>query len=687
MWLIWNFLVVLTFSRILVWCEEESYGTPSSLIVNEMLYDEGVTQSQALSNDGFQTLNPSSDCIASSTFNDGFENLTSSYGWEPSSTSNGGFGILDSSSVWQASSTSNDSFGTLNSSSDWEPSSTSNDGFGILNSSSVWEPPSTFNDSFGTLNSSSVWEASPTSKDTTLPSVNESHSKSTGSGDRTSMLMQQETFKPFSSNVADLKQGTDASNQTFLSFNEWRLAKMNQEVIQEQQRSKAQEQIDSLETEPLGDEMEIELSVFSANDATEEKQESEPEGKVYNHKFNFASLDCAATIVKTNSEASGATSILTENKDKYLLNPCSAPNKFIIIELCQDILVEEIALGNFEFFSSTFSRIRLSVSDLYPVAKNGWRILGEFDAENSRNLQNFVIKNPQIWARYLRVEILSHYDSEFYCPLSLVRVHGKTMMDEFKMENTQELPGNKKSSQESEEPEDENNEECINEIIEKCNSWPSINPDNITYLPDLPGNFSSCQSKLVPLKFEEFLNELNRSHCLPKIKNISSTFSPSPSFSTEESIFKNIMKRLTTLESNANLTVLYIEEQSKLLAESFDQMEKAQFLNFDNLVTIFNQTIMENLNVLRVFANQLKDQSIQILEEQKLNNDQFTTQNTIKLANLEKELKIQQRFIYVIITSLIVGAVYFILQRNSSPVDRKISKKSNTEVSKQEKFE
>lgn len=499
----------------------------------------------------------------------------------------------------------------------------------------------------------------------TLSSVSRSTGNSTdGYGDRTSMLMQQSVARTSTPNGMDLRQGTDSSNQTFLSFNEWKLAKMNQEVMQEQQKPKVLDQVEALDSEQLGDDMEIELSIFSTADTGKDKQETEPEGKVYNHKFNFASLDCAATIVKTNSEASGATSILTENKDKYLLNPCSAPNKFLVVELCQDILVEEVAIANFEFFSSTFSKIRFSVSDLYPGAKNGWRVLGEFDAENSRNLQTFPIQNPQIWARYLRIEILSYHDHEFYCPVSLIRVHGKTMMDDFKMENTQELPPTQKDVQEREEA-DETSKQCINEIIEKCDSWPSIDPDNITFLPDLPDTFSNCRSKLVPLKFEEFLRELNRTHCLPKAKNISSTFSPSPSFSTEESIFKNIMKRLTTLESNATLTVLYIEEQSKLLAESFEQMEKAQLSNFDNLVSIFNQTIMENLNVLRVFANQLKDQSIRILEEQKLNNDQFTTRNSIRLATLERQLKIQQRFSYAISTSLIAALVYFLIHKES----------------------
>lgn len=523
---------------------------------------------------------------------------------------------------------------------------------------------------FTTPTSQSAWQGVAPSNDHNIHNISiisvRNSNTSSELGWTSTATHQHDVFSSIPDDIG-LSQGVDSMNQTFLSFNEWRVAKLNQEVLKDEKRTKTPEQLSGYnqESEVMGDDMEIELSFFS-NAGAQSEQETEPEGKVYNHKFNFASLDCAATIVKTNSEASGATSILTENKDKYLLNPCSAPNKFIIIELCQDILVEEIAIANFEFFSSTFSKVRFSISDLYPAAKNGWRVLGEFDAEDSRNLQSFPIQNPQIWARYLRIEILSHHDNEFYCPVSLIRVHGKTMMDEFKMENTHESSTGNEETGILEQVADENAEQCINEIIEKCNSWPSIDPNNITYIPDLPDTFSKCQSKLVPLKFEEFLKDLNKTHCLPKNKVNNTSFSPSPSFSTEESIFKNIVKRLTTLESNATLTVLYIEEQSKLLAESFEQLERTQSLKFDNLVSLFNDTIMENLNVLRVFANQLKDQSIRILEEQKLNNDQFTTQNTIKLANLEKELKAQQRILFFISSSLLATLIYVLLQKGSS---------------------
>ncbi|KAK4946201.1 hypothetical protein LTR10_014713 [Elasticomyces elasticus] len=159
---------------------------------------------------------------------------------------------------------------------------------------------------------------------------------------------------------------------------------------------------------------------------------SKDAGTTCKERFNYASYDCAATILKTNPEAKSASAVLGKNKDSYMLNECSALNKFLILELCDDISIDTIVLGNFEFFSSTFRTFRVSVSDKYPVKVDKWKILGTFEARNTRDVQAFLVENPVIWARYLRIEFLSHYGNEYYCPLSLVRVHGTTMLDEYK---------------------------------------------------------------------------------------------------------------------------------------------------------------------------------------------------------------------------------------------------------------
>lgn len=161
---------------------------------------------------------------------------------------------------------------------------------------------------------------------------------------------------------------------------------------------------------------------------------SKDAGKTCKERFNYASFDCAATVLKTNSKAKSTSAVLVENKDSYMLNECSVENKFVIVELCDDILVDTVVIANYEFFSSMFRHFRVSVSDRYPVKMDRWRTLATFEARNSRDIQPFLIAEPQIWARYLRIEFLTHYGNEFYCPLSLLRVHGTTMMEQFRRE-------------------------------------------------------------------------------------------------------------------------------------------------------------------------------------------------------------------------------------------------------------
>jgi hypothetical protein len=157
---------------------------------------------------------------------------------------------------------------------------------------------------------------------------------------------------------------------------------------------------------------------------------SKDAGKTCKERFNFASLDAGGQIMKTNPEAKSASALLKEDRDVYMLNTCQAKNKFLIVELSESILVETVAIANFEFFSSTFRQFRISASDRYPVKLDRWVDLGNFEARNSRDIQAFLVEDPRIWARYLRVEFLSHYGNEFYCPVSLLRVHGRTMIQD-----------------------------------------------------------------------------------------------------------------------------------------------------------------------------------------------------------------------------------------------------------------
>jgi hypothetical protein len=171
------------------------------------------------------------------------------------------------------------------------------------------------------------------------------------------------------------EQETDSplDNANFLSFEEWKnrnLAQVGQSpenvggraVPSNQAARRRPVNVNALDS--LGDDAEIELDFSGfgnpsegdnpadngqagrqdkpATRTTEDEKKAAPSswalskdaGKTCKERFNYASFDCAATILKTNKQAKSATSVLVENKDSYMLNECSAGNKFIIVELC-----------------------------------------------------------------------------------------------------------------------------------------------------------------------------------------------------------------------------------------------------------------------------------------------------------------------------------------------------------------
>ncbi|KAK3715441.1 hypothetical protein LTR37_007169 [Vermiconidia calcicola] len=286
------------------------------------------------------------------------------------------------------------------------------------------------------------------------PEPSENQASTTPTGTSGSSATTASTVSPESEAETD----SPLDNANFLSFEEWK--KQNHVKSSDQNRDlriggdRQRPGINALDA--LGDEGEIELDfsgfggpasgpsqhqaayrgtegAASGQDAPKSQtSRSKDAGKTCKERTNYASFDCAATMLKNNPECKSASSVLVENKDSYMLNICSAQNKFFIVELCNDILIDTVVLANYEFFSSIFRHFRVSVSDRYPVKIDKWRELGTFEARNTRDVQAFLIEHPQIWARYVRIEFLTHYGSEYYCPVSLLRVHGTTMLEEIR---------------------------------------------------------------------------------------------------------------------------------------------------------------------------------------------------------------------------------------------------------------
>ncbi|KAF9430553.1 hypothetical protein BGZ94_006203 [Podila epigama] len=153
-------------------------------------------------------------------------------------------------------------------------------------------------------------------------------------------------------------------------------------------------------------------------------------------RFNHASATCAASVVKASKDATSITAILNEGKDNYMLNKCSTKEKFFVVELCEEILVDSFVLGNYEFFSSTFKDFVVSVNR-YPPRDDGWAVLGHFRARNTRDAQVFKPATPRL-ATYIRFDFISHYGNEYYCPVTLLRVYGATALEQLKQEEEEE---------------------------------------------------------------------------------------------------------------------------------------------------------------------------------------------------------------------------------------------------------
>ncbi|KAL4819455.1 UNC-like C-terminal-domain-containing protein [Aspergillus spinulosporus] len=646
------------------------------------------------------------------------------------------------------------------------------------------------------------WDRRPNGEPTTTPTpVSHNNLKFTSGSSSASASITVESVSASSSADQELDTESPLDNVNFLSFEDWKkqnLAKAGQsaENIGGNRRAGTAEKdrrrpiginnaLDS-----LGDDVEIELDFggFGADASEAAKtatdwvthvpsrgsggtqvipdagrdivdtsgqgvphaggERSKDAGTTCKERFNYASFDCAATVLKTNPEAKGSSSVLIENKDSYMLNECRAQNKFLILELCDDILVDTVVLANYEFFSSIFHTFRVSVADRYPAKPEQWKELGIYEARNTREIQAFAVDNPLIWARYLRIEFLTHYGNEFYCPLSLIRVHGTTMLEEYKHDGEvnraeEELAGG------AAEPVSET--ETVTEDVTKTEvpppEAPSFHVVNAEILPSktCPNSVTGVELALLGSKdfqkcgindtSEEALatdgnkpafgksssspvipsagnaakaaspetgdykisgsfgaNPLNtvdaaasgaassetdpqnatsdpdtRSTAASKDEQIvesirvTTTQPPSANPTTQESFFKSVNKRLQMLETNSSLSLQYIEEQSRILRDAFNKVEKRQLSKTSTFLENLNVTVIHELKQLREQYDQVWRSVALEFEHQRIQYHQEIHSLSAQLGVLADEIVFQKRVAVIqsIVVLLCFGLVLF----------------------------
>ncbi|NWW36767.1 SUCO factor, partial [Panurus biarmicus] len=153
--------------------------------------------------------------------------------------------------------------------------------------------------------------------------------------------------------------------------------------------------------------------------------------KVQKNRNNYASVECGAKILAANPEAKSTSAILMENMDLYMLNPCSTK---ICIPLKNWKGVRVVQVGRWLLrgwlCNDLGSAVLSAVSRQFWYPTNKWIKLGTFHARDERNVQSFPL-DEQMYAKYVKVELISHFGSEHFCPLSLIRVFGTSMVEEY----------------------------------------------------------------------------------------------------------------------------------------------------------------------------------------------------------------------------------------------------------------
>jgi hypothetical protein len=274
-----------------------------------------------------------------------------------------------------------------------------------------------------------------TTTTTTTQSIETSQIYSTdGQMDLTTTTTTTTTDEPTPTPTTTTTTTVITETKNMQSFEEWKEMKIKEErrVAQEQQQAAA-----------------------AAEDQLNIKNQPNNNKEQIIMKKNFASTDCGAKILSSNPESSNPSHILTESRDDYMLNSCSHKIWFII-ELCEPIKLNEIEIANFELFSNTPKQFSIYASERYPTKNWTKNFIGTYDAAPVRSIQLFNIKKSNnlhqsssggsrqdnnnsevlsngihdIYIKYIKFEMLSHYGNEHYCPLSLVRIYGTSMDDD-----------------------------------------------------------------------------------------------------------------------------------------------------------------------------------------------------------------------------------------------------------------
>ncbi|KAM6486292.1 UNC-like C-terminal-domain-containing protein [Trichoderma sp. SZMC 28011] len=409
---------------------------------------------------------------------------------------------------------------------------------------------------------------------------------------------------------------------------------------------------------------------------------SKDAGQTCKERFSYSSFDAGATVLKAGPQAKNAKAILVENKDSYMLLECAAQNKYVIVELSDDILIDTIVIANFEFFSSMVRHFRVSVSDRYPVKMEKWREIGIFEAANSRDIQAFLVQNPQIWAKYIRLEFITHYGNEYYCPVSLLRVHGSRMLDSWKDSET----GREDDTHEEEE---EAEEEEILSVPAATGIKPQSKDGALESDPASPDSPRSNATQVRDPSTTPPLKQTDPSK--PAVENAQVPVEPVDSTGTgsgtgsgtgkprstssasaatptvQGSFFNSITKRLQQVESNLTLSLKYVEDQSRLMQDALQKTEQKQVSKLTRFLGDLNSTVLAEMRNVREQYEQIWQSTVLALESQREQSERDIVALSTRLNLLADEVVFQKRMA-IVQAILLLSCLFLVIFSRGVPI-------------------
>ncbi|KAF0990801.1 hypothetical protein HZS_4910, partial [Henneguya salminicola] len=268
---------------------------------------------------------------------------------------------------------------------------------------------------------------------------------------------------------------------------------------------------------------------------------------------NFASKECGARLITSNPESSHAADILNNDLDAYALNPCFSSDQncdqirtriYFVIQLCEKISIRSFSVANVEIYSSNPKIIRF----LYSTSSDSqdydgeWHDAGTFTPNDSKELQKFTLSKPTHFTRIIKIEIPEYYDSDPYCPLTILQVYGTSFID--KLTYNQPISKRVSISNETPSPQLSNNTNPKIYYRNQQNSRGIIS-SIITYLIN-----SSKKITLYKMITGQISNE-NSS------KNVSTTQNNTQEKKPSET---NILKAFAEIPDNYNHDILVVED-------------------------------------------------------------------------------------------------------------------------------